>query len=115
MGFPPPLSPEPLSQLSPVPGGLGVGGGVPVWMGAPLLPLPPPRREPWSGSRTLGLSLREEVAKGVEEFLQPGLVPHALLNHLLLAQVLILPLDGCRLQETQTCTVRGTAGLGGRE
>ena len=40
----------------------------------------------------------QQVTEGVEELLQPRLVPHALLDHLLLAQVLSTALDGQGLQ-----------------
>lgn len=36
----------------------------------------------------------QQVAEGVEELFQPRLVPHALLDHLFLAQVLGTALDG---------------------
>lgn len=46
----------------------------------------------------MGLCLGQQVAEGVEELFQPRLVPHALLDHLLLTQVLSTALDGQGLQ-----------------
>lgn len=54
----------------------------------------------WEGSpaAAVGLCLGQQVAEGVEELFQPWLVPHALLDHLLLTQVLSTALDGQGLQ-----------------
>lgn len=52
----------------------------------------------WSATAAVGLCLGQQVTEGVEELFQPRLVPHALLDHLLLAQVLSTALDGQGLQ-----------------
>lgn len=57
-----------------------------------------PQARVWSATATVGLCLGQQVTEGVEELFQPRLVPHALLDHLLLAQVLSTALDGQGLQ-----------------
>lgn len=66
----------------------------------------------WAGSpaAAVGLCLGQQVAEGVEELFQPRLVPHALLDHLLLTQVLSTALDGQGLQG-----VKQGAGVGGHQ
>lgn len=57
-------------------------------------------------SRAFALRLSQQLAEGVKQFLEPRLVTHALLHHLLLAQVLVFTLDRCRLKETKAINVR---------
>lgn len=54
----------------------------------------PPQARVGSPAAAVGLCLGQQVAEGVKELFQPRLIPHALLDYLLLAQVLCAALDG---------------------
>lgn len=67
-----------------------------------------------SPTAAVGLCLGQQVAEGVEELFQPRLVPHALLDHLLLAQVLGAALDGQGLRGLNTELGQVASGAWGR-
>lgn len=68
----------------------------------------PPQARVGSPAAAVGLCLGQQIAEGVKELFQPRLIPHALLDHLLLAQVLRAALDGQGLQG-----IKRRSGVGG--
>lgn len=76
---------------------------------------PPSQAGAGSPTAAVGLCLGQQVTEGIKELFQPRLVPHALLDHLLLAQVLGAALDGQGLQGSNTALGRVAQRPLGRE